>query len=89
MKSIYVGNLAFDVTSEQIEALFSEHGQVLSVNLINDRDTGEPRGFAFVEMDDEMADKAIEVTDGAEFRGRNLKVNFAKPRGVRRLRRPR
>lgn len=89
MKSIYVGNLAFDVTPEQIEALFSELGPVHSVNLISDRDTGEPRGFAFVEMDDEMATKAIEETDGIEFRGRNLKVNFAKPRGVRRLRRPR
>lgn len=89
MKSIYVGNLTFDVTPEQIEELFSAHGQVHSVNLINDRDTGEPRGFAFVEMDDEAANKVIEIADGIEFRGRNLKVNFAKPRGVRRLRRPR
>ena len=89
MKSIYVGNLTFDVTPEQIEELFSQHGQVHSVNLINDRDTGEPRGFAFVEMDDEVASKVIEIADGIEFRGRNLKVNFAKPRGVRRLRRPR
>ena len=88
MKSIYVGNLALDVTPEQLEALFTPHGNVLSVNLINDRDSGEPRGFAFVEMDDEVADQAIESTNGIEFRGRNLKVNFAKPRGVRRLRRP-
>lgn len=89
MKSIYVGNLTFDVTAEQIEELFSPHGNVHSVNLINDRDTGEPRGFAFVEMDDEVAESAIESTNGIEFRGRNLRVNFAKPRGVRRLRRPR
>jgi RNA recognition motif-containing protein len=89
MKSIYVGNLSFDVTPDQIEELFSPHGNVHSVNLINDRDSGEPRGFAFVEMDDEVADKVIELTNGIELRGRNLKVNFAKPRGVRRLRRPR
>jgi len=89
MKSIYVGNLSFDVTPDQIEELFSPHGNVHSINLINDRDSGEPRGFAFVEMDDEVADKVIELTNGIELRGRNLKVNFAKPRGVRRLRRPR
>jgi len=89
MKAIYVGNLVLDVTPEQIEEIFSRHGRVHAISLINDRDTGEPRGFAFVEMDDEVADIAIELTDGIEFQGRNLKVNFAKPRGVRRLRRPR
>jgi len=90
MKAIYVGNLSFDVTAEQIRELFLEHGDVCAVNIINDRDTGEPRGFAFVEMaDDEAAESAIQATDGIEFRGRNLRVNFAKPRGVRRLRRPR
>ncbi len=89
MKSIYVGNLSFDVSTEQVEALFSRHGEVLSVKLISDRDSGAPRGFAFVEMDDAAAVAAVEATDGIEFRGRNLRVNFAKPRGVRRLRRPR
>lgn len=89
MKSIYVGNLAFDVTSEQLEELFASHGKVFAVKLISDRDSGEPRGFAFVEMDDDEAHAAIEATNGVEFRGRNLRVNFAKPRGVRRLRRPR
>jgi len=89
MRSIYVGNLSFDVTTDQLEALFAAHGEVLSVNLISDRDSGEPRGFAFVEMDDAAAVAAVQATNGIEFRGRNLRVNFAKPRGVRRLRRPR
>ncbi len=89
MKSIYVGNLAFETTSDQIWQLFAEHGDVKSVKLINDRDTGKPRGFAFVEMDDEYADGAVDATDGVEFEGRSLKVNIARPRGVWRLRRPR
>ena len=63
--------------------------EVKSVKLINDRYTGKPRGFAFVEMDDESAETAISATDGMEFEGRNLKVNLAKPRGVWRMRRPR
>jgi len=89
MKSIYVGNLGSGTTSDQLRALFSRHGDVLSVKLINDRYTGKPRGFAFVEMDDESAEDAIIATDGVEFEGRNLKVNLAKPRGVWRMRRPR
>jgi len=89
MKSIYVGNLSFDATPDQVRELFSVHGEVKSVKLINDRDTGKPRGFAFVEMDDEAAEVAVNATDGMELKGRSLRVNFAKPRGVRRLRRPR
>jgi RNA recognition motif-containing protein len=89
MKSIYVGNISFDTTSDQLRELFSAHGDVKSVKLINDRYTGKPRGFAFVEMDDESAKTAVTATDGVEFEGRNLKVNLAKPRGVWRMRRPR
>lgn len=89
MKSIYVGNLSFDTTPDQVRELFSAHGEVKSVKLINDRDTGRPRGFAFVEMDDDEAEAAVHATDGMQLQGRSLRVNFAKPRGVRRLRRPR
>lgn len=89
MKSIYVGNLSFEITSDKLRELFAAHGDVKSVKLINDRYTGKPRGFAFVEMDDDVADSAITATDGMEVDGRNLKVNLAKPRGVWRLRRPR
>jgi len=89
MKSIYVGNISFETTDEQLRDLFSAHGDVKSVKLINDRDTGKPRGFAFVEMDDDSAEDAVIATDGVEFAGRNLKVNLAKPRGVWRMRRPR
>jgi RNA recognition motif-containing protein len=89
MKSIYVGNISFDITPEQLRELFEQHGDVLSVKLINDRYTGKPRGFAFVEMDDGSAEEAISATDGVEFEGRALKVNLAKPRGVWRMRRPR
>ncbi|VAW81956.1 RNA-binding protein [hydrothermal vent metagenome] len=89
MKSIYVGNISFETTPEQLRDLFSQHGDVVSVKLINDRYTGKPRGFAFVEMADDCADEAVHATDGVEFEGRSLKVNLAKPRGVWRMRRPR
>ena len=89
MKSIYVGNISFETTNEQLRDLFSAHGDVKSVKLINDRDTGKPRGFAFVEMDDDSAEDAITATDGVELAGRSLRVNLAKPRGVWRMRRPR
>ncbi|TCK19183.1 RNA recognition motif-containing protein [Thiogranum longum] len=89
MKSIYVGNIAFDTTSDQLRELFSTHGEVKSVKLVSDRYTGKPRGFAFVEMDDEAVETAVNAMDGVEFEGRNLKVNLAKPRGVWRMRRPR
>ena len=89
MKSIYVGNISFEATPDQLRDLFAQHGDVLSVKLINDRYTGKPRGFAFVEMEDEGADEAIHEMDGIELEGRNLKVNLAKPRGVWRMRRPR
>ncbi len=89
MKSIYVGNISDETTSESLRALFSEHGEVKSVKLINDRYSGEPRGFAFVEMEDDGAESAVDATNGMEVNGREIKVNLAKPRGVWRLRRPR
>ena len=79
--SIYVGNLSYDVNSDELEAVFAEYGKVNRVSLPMDRDTGRPRGFAFVEMgakEDEQ--KAIEALDGAEWMGREMKVNEAKPR---------
>ncbi|HHJ13596.1 MAG TPA: RNA-binding protein [Gammaproteobacteria bacterium] len=89
MKSIYVGNISFDTTPDQLRELFSAHGEVRSVKLINDRYTGKPRGFAFVEMEEDSIEEIIHAMDGMEFEGRHLKVNVAKPRGVWRLRRPR
>lgn len=78
---IYVGNLPFDASQDDVRDLFSEHGQVDEVALINDRETGRPRGFGFVEMPDKSAAvNALGALDGFEFNGRRLKVNEAKPR---------
>ena len=80
-KNIYVGNLSFDVTEADFRAMFEEYGSVGSANLIMDRDTGRPRGFGFVEMDDDaQAQAAMDALDGADMGGRALKVNEAKPR---------
>ncbi len=79
-KRIYVGNLPFKVTEDEIRALFSRHGDVHSVDIITDRESGRPRGFGFVEMDDDAAQAAIGALDGAEMGGRNLRVNEAKQR---------
>ena len=82
---IYVGNLNFRSTEDEIRDLFGEYGQVDDVALITDRDTGRPRGFGFVEMpDDEAARKAIEEMNGKEIAGRALTVNEARPREPRR-----
>jgi len=83
MKKMYVGNLPFSATEDQIRALFSKHGTVASVSLINDRETGRPRGFGFVEIDDNGLAAAIKALNGYEMDGRALKVNEAqdKPRG--------
>ncbi|MBS3780949.1 MAG: RNA-binding protein [Desulfovermiculus sp.] len=79
-KKMYVGNLAFQSTEDDIQKLFSQYGQVNSVNLITDRETGRSRGFAFVEMEDEAANSAMKNLDGTDFEGRNMKVNEARPR---------
>ncbi|MFP4391790.1 MAG: RNA recognition motif domain-containing protein [Desulfohalobiaceae bacterium] len=80
MKKMYVGNLPFSSSEEDVRQLFSQYGSVASVNLIQDRQTGRPRGFGFVEMETENADQAIAALDGTDFGGRTLKVNEAKPR---------
>jgi RNA recognition motif-containing protein len=80
MKKIYVGNLSFNSTEDDVNQLFSQHGTVHSVALINDRQTGRPRGFGFVEMDDDAAMAAISALDGQEFDGRNIRVNEAQDR---------
>ena len=79
-KRIYVGNLPFSATEGEVRELFEQHGTVESVDLITDRYTGRPRGFGFVEMDDEAADAAISALDDASLNGRSLRVNEAKPR---------
>jgi cold-inducible RNA-binding protein len=83
-KNLYVGNLSYDTSSSQLQALFEEYGTVTAVNVITDRDTGRPRGFAFVEMEDEdAANAAIEGLNGKELDGRALTVNEARPRPAR------
>ena len=79
--TIYVGNLVYDVTSEDLTEVFSEYGTVKRVSLPTDRETGRPRGFGFVEMEsDDEETAAIEALDDAEWMGRNMRVNKAKPR---------
>ena len=83
--SIYVGNLSYEVTEEDLNQVFAEYGTVNRVQLPTDRETGRLRGFAFVEMGSEAEEAAaIEALDGAEWMGRDLKVNKAKPREERR-----
>ena len=79
MKKLYVGNLPFSATEDQVRELFASHGEVSSVNLITDRETGRPRGFGFVEMES-GADEAISATNGFDMGGRKLNVNEARPR---------
>ena len=79
-QKIYVGNMSFDTTEERLQELFGAHGQVVSVNVITDRATGRPRGFAFVEMaDDAAAQAAIAALNGQNIDGRQLNVAIAKP----------
>ena len=80
MAKIYVGNLPFSADEAAVRALFSQHGTVESVALPTDRETGRPRGFGFVEMDDAAADAAIQALQGQDFGGRSLNVNEARPR---------
>jgi RNA recognition motif-containing protein len=82
VKKIYVGNLPFSATEQELEELFGQHGSVTAAKIINDRETGRSRGFGFVEMDDgAAADKAIQALDGSQMGGRDLKVNEARERG--------
>ena len=83
MKKLYVGNLPFSATEDDVSGLFGQHGTVHSVALINDRATGRPRGFGFVEIDDDSLQNMIQALDGQEMGGRALRVNEAqdKPRG--------
>ena len=85
-KSIYVANLPWSATEDQIRNLFSQYGTVNSVNLITDRETGRARGFGFVEMAAADAAGAIEALDGSSLEGRNLKVNEAQPKAPRQSR---
>ncbi|MBD2163512.1 RNA-binding protein [Calothrix sp. FACHB-156] len=79
--SVYVGNLSYEVTEESLNAVFAEYGSVKRVQLPTDRETGRLRGFGFVEMSSEAEEAAaIEALDGAEWMGRDLKVNKAKPK---------
>lgn len=79
--SVYVGNLSYEVTQEDLTRVFAEYGNVSRVSLPMDRETGRPRGFAFVDMASEAEeDAAIEALDGAEWMGRDMRVNKAKPR---------
>ncbi len=81
-KKIYVGNLPFSATDQELEELFSAHGQVSSARVITDRETGRSRGFGFIEMDDDTAaDEAIRSLDGKDMGGRPLRINEAKERG--------
>lgn len=80
LTKLYVGNLPFSATEESVRALFAPHGTVETLALINDRETGRPRGFGFVEMSNADAARAIEALNGVDFDGRALKVNEAQAR---------
>ncbi len=82
-KRIYVGNLPFKTNEDEVRQMFEEYGAVQSVNLISDRETGQPRGFGFVEMDDAAADAAVDALNDTPMGGRTLKVNEARPRQER------
>ena len=86
--NIYIGNISYQTTEDEIKTLFGEHGVVDDVHLIIDRDSGRSKGFGFIEMPDaESAKKAIEALDGSEFGGRQIKINEARPRPPRDSRR--
>ena len=88
--NIYVGNLHYSVTEDDLKDVFSEFGEVSSVNIIKDKFSGQSKGFGFVEVpNNSEADKAIKALNGSELKGRSIKVNQAKPRSERSQRRPR
>ena len=77
MTKLFVGNLPFSATEQSVRALFEPHGTIQSIALINDRDTGRPRGFGFIEMSSDDASKAMQALNGKDFEGRALKVSEA------------
>jgi len=79
-KKLYVGNLSYEATEDQVRGLFSDFGTIESIAMISDRDTGRFRGFGFVEMEESSANAAINALNGKEVDGRTLNVNEAKPR---------
>ena len=82
--SIYVGNLSFSTDQAELQNLFSNYVEVISANVISDRETGQSRGFGFVEMESESAaNSAISALNGSDCNGRNLKVNLSKPKPQR------
>ena len=83
MKSIYVGNLPFTATEDEVRDLFAAHGEVNEVRLMTDRETGRPRGFGFVKMSASDADAAIRALDGKNMGGRALRINEAQERAPR------
>ncbi len=79
--NIFVGNLSFEVTEDELKQVFEAHGQVTSVSILKDKFTGKPRGFGFVEMADKAsAEIAISALNGKDFKGRNITVNEARPK---------
>ena len=82
-RKIYVGNLPFAISETEVSDLFGRYGEVHSIRLITDRETGRPRGFGFVEMENNEANAAIEALNGTDFGGRSLRVNEAKDQGER------
>ncbi len=80
MKKLYVGNLPYTYNDESLAALFAEYGEVISAVIIMDRASGRSKGFGFVEMEDEEAQKAMEALEGQEIDGRNVRVNEARPK---------
>lgn len=80
VKKLFVGNLSFSITENELRDLFAQHGQVHSVKLINDRETGRPRGFGFIEMDGDAALTAMQAIDGKDIGGRSIRVNEAQER---------
>lgn len=84
VKTLYVGNLSFNASEEDLRSFFSDYETVSSVKVITDRETGRSRGFGFVELDENEANKAIEALNGVEMDGRNLRINEAKKREPRR-----
>lgn len=78
---LFVGKLSFDTTNDSLQALFAQYGTVISAQIITDRETNRPKGFGFVEMEEQAAAQAaIDALDGKEFEGRTIVVNVAKPR---------